>query len=323
MIKRHVNFIIFFCFAVVCLIGYTVFKSTERSRFAENTYKILVNVPVTGLTANKEQLEKIINYATKLEKRGDLESIRLCFSLRRAIMIILFTEMHKAERVHFGYSLPEEDPVSTGFSKDVFLELFEMNHFDEKKLIDRIPIQNNTIISNLYDANISVSDILSSTNFLYKDSVRLSYSDFLGCNLYDRLTELQTDVCMLTLNPIMETSDEQFVQTLGMIQDFRDLDIHAEVLSKNGFLWDSKQIKNKIDEIIKERGIVKRVDTFRPEKSSKIYNMLDWYNDESGGKVRVLMCLEPYMNNLDCLPKEYKIIFEKQRKWREEKKSND
>jgi len=236
MIKRHMKLIIFLCFAVVCFTGYIIFKSTEHSRFAEKAYKIFINISETGLEVNEKQLEKIIKYADKLEKKGDLESIRFCFSLRRAVMITLFTEMQKVEKIYRGYSLSTENSVSTNFNKEVFLELCDMNRFDENKLIERIPVENNSIISNLYAANITVSDILSCTNFLYKDSVRLSYSKILGKELYEKFSNLRQKSSIFFLNPTMQTSDEQFAQTVCIVQDFRDLYINAEVYKKYNFL---------------------------------------------------------------------------------------
>jgi len=322
MIKRKAERILFLALALLTLGGYVYLKSTERSRFAENAYKIFINISETGLEVNEKQLEKIIKYADKLEKKGDLESIRFCFSLRRAVMITLFTEMQKVEKIYRGYSLSTENSVSTNFNKEVFLELCDMNRFDENKLIERIPVENNTIISNLYAANISVQDILSCTNFLYKDSVRLNYRTILENDIYQQLYDLRQESSVFLLNPTMQTSDEQFAQTICIIQDFRDLYINAEVYKRYSFLPDYKQIDNKIEEILLEKGIVKRVDTFGPEKSAKVYGVLDWYNDVSKFQGRVLLCLEPCMNDLSCLPEEYKTIFEKQRKWREEQ-NND
>jgi hypothetical protein len=322
MIKKQAK-IVLFIVSVITLGVYVYLKNTESLRFAEQAYKIFINVQKTGLEANKKQLEDIITYADKLEEKGDLESIRLCFGLRDAVMITLFTEKQKATKIHFGYSLATNNPVSTNFNKDVFLELCEMNRFNETELIKRIPIENNSIISNLFATNISVSDILSCTNFLYKDSIRLSYSTILEYDLYEHLSDLDQKPCMLSLNPIMKTSDEQFVQTICMIQNFRDLYIHAEVYKKYGFLWNSKQIKKNIAEIIQKRGIVKRVDTWNLESSLSIYYMLGWYDDESKFQGRVLLCLEPCMNDLSFLPEEYRKFFEKQRRLREEQKAND
>jgi len=322
MIKKQAKMFLFIL-SVLTLGAYVYLKSTEGSRFAEKAYKILINVPETGLEANQKQIENIINYADRLEKRKDLESIRICFSLRRAVMITLFTEMQKAEQIYRGYSLPDNNPILTGFDKEVFLNLCEMNRFNETELIERIPVENNTIISNLYAANISVQDILSCTNFLYKDSVRLNYRTILENDIYQKLYDLRQESSVFLLNSTMETSDEQFSQTICIIQDFRDLYINAEVYKRYSFLPDYKQIDNKIEEILLERGIVKRVDTFGPEKSAKVYGVLDWYNDVSKFQGRVLLCLEPCMNDLSCLPEEHRKFFEKQRKWREEKKTND
>jgi len=270
MIKKNIKLVLFLLAAILICGLYLIFKSTEHSRFAEKAYKILINVPETGLEANKKQLEDIIKYADKLEKKGDLESIRLCFALRETVMLTLFSEKQKAEKIHFGYNLPTNNPVSIGFNKDLFLNLCEMNHFNETELIERLPVDNNSIISNLYAANISVPDILSYTDSTNKILFINSLDSIFQDDLYERFTDLQQELSILTLNPVMKTSDEQFVQSLSMIQNFRDLYIHAEVYRRYGFIWEYKKLESKIDEIIQERGIVKRVDTFRPEKSSKI-----------------------------------------------------
>jgi len=51
--------------------------------------------------------------------------------------------------------------------------------------------------------------------------------------------------------------------------------------------------------------------------------MLEWYNDESKFQRRVLLCLEPCMKDFSFLPELEEKFLEKQRKWREEKKTNE
>ena len=170
---------------------------------------------VAGLEASEEQLRRVIKYANKLEKKGDLESIRLCFAIKQSVATTLFTEQFDNK---FRVWTKEIEPLKDNESLDLFCELWDLNQFDEVALLKRIPVDGDSILKQLFDASVDYQNILDGIDF--REQLSSDYSK--------RICTLKHTSYYNKLNNIMKTSDEQFVQTLLVIQDFKDIELIKE-----------------------------------------------------------------------------------------------
>jgi len=293
---------------IIIAVVYLRYNASENSRFVKYTYKTLLNIPETGLKANDEKLEKIIKYANKLEKKGDLESIRLCFAIKEALAITLFCEMRKNELYVLKYNLDSTPFYPAGFDLAVLIKLWEQIKFNEQMLVTRIPVEQDSVLQFCLSNNISYRDILNGYNFrtkiAYEKDIKLSaFHD----NTYD-----------YELNRTMRTSDEQLVQTLVMIQYFRDLDDGLDVYIELGFQDDFNLFKEKLKE--KTNVERRRLDDGMKEIVFKTYGIRSLYYDISKFNGRLTLGLEPYIDDLSCLPEEFRDIFIKKRRQEEERK---
>jgi len=110
-------------------------KADLLCSIAESSYKILMQVPETGLRDSRDSIEKIISARKWLEKTDDLVARILAINLCHVVDSVVLNEMYRKEKLRHGRSLTKAFKDNS-FDNTLVNSLLKQNKIDEGELIN-------------------------------------------------------------------------------------------------------------------------------------------------------------------------------------------
>ncbi|MGI6301205.1 MAG: hypothetical protein ACOX52_09145 [Verrucomicrobiota bacterium] len=282
----------------------------ETSLLASEAYTVLSELPKVGIDQSKGKLEGLIASANKLLAENDPQKTQLSLALREAIAHGLVYEMYRSEAIRLGIGL-EGQPVLIPFQKENFLDLWNASMPNDVQILNRTRRGHDVIVDALSSNSVDEAELVSGKQL-----------DQMSQELRNRFAKLRHQAKDYSLQGKELSADEQFVQSLVVLQSLQDLDVIVRVYEQSGLLKDRADFRAAIDVALQGMH-KKRMDDGMRASSLKVLSTFSKYcsPSESAYLMQQAMLLGPYMKNTEKLPAQVQTHLGHQKKAVESSKS--
>lgn len=272
----------------------------QLNDIATNAFRILRDVPLSGLEKSSNELHEIVEDHKRLALEADVAKRHLSVVLADAVAFAIVTEIYRSETVGSGHGERSKEPAVIPFNRKAVLALWENNMPDFPNAIEKIIDEPGTI-TGFVKNHSSVNDVLEG---------RMIDKTPLG-TIRPRIRSLMNRAHCVPGFGYGPSPDEQLVFMLAKYQAFIDIGIVLKLYG-NGNLpcEDVAKFKIAAAEVMDLHG--RRVDDGMKVSPFKVWMTFREYHPKGNGHghmssfegycLRLALALSPFITDTGVLP---------------------